>query len=265
MVYVLGKLKKLKDSLGQFVYPITVAKAVYVSDTKNLETKLSEIEAAVGTGTGGTDTYNKYSGKSIICFGDSITEGSGTGESTARYPYYLGQKLSATVTNKGSSGADTNRLRCIVVGGTSNGGFTYTAPDYTNIDAVTLMIGHNQSVGSSTINDISSISDFNLYPDTFYGNICRSIEYILSQKSTIKIYLLAPIQSTNSVYINNTAAATTAMIEIGKKYALPVINLQHTSGLHFRNLSMWTTDGTHPNVEGSKMIAEVTARQMLSY
>lgn len=264
---MLAKLKKLKDNIDQYIFPITVAKAVYVSESKNLETKLSEIDSAIasGSGGGGTDSYMKYSGKNVMCFGDSITEGTGSGTSTARYPYYLAQKLNATIMNKGSSGADTNRLRCIIVGGTSSGGFTYTAPDFTNIDVCTIKIGHNQSVGSSTINDISGISDFNLYPDTFYGNICRSIEYILSQKPSMRIYLFTPIQSTNSVYINNTAAATTAIKAIGQKYALPVIDLQNTSGLHFRNLTLFTTDGTHPNVEGSKMIAEVVARQMLSY
>ncbi|WP_158082354.1 SGNH/GDSL hydrolase family protein [Paenibacillus ferrarius] len=207
-------------------------------------------------------TYSKYIGKKLYCFGDSITQSVGA---TNNYPTYVATKLNVTMTNFGSSGADNNRLRCIVCGGTSSGGLTFTAPDFSNIDIVTLTIGHNGGVGSSTINDISGITDFNLYPDTFYGNVCRSIEYILNQNQNIRIYLLTPIQSLNSTYITSTAAATTAIKVIGSKYALPVIDLQNTSGLHFRNISLFTSDGTHPNPSGAQRIAEVVYRQMLSY
>jgi lysophospholipase L1-like esterase len=219
-------------------------------------------------GSGSADTsYMKYVGKKVYCFGDSITQlvsGSYPDRSN-NYPYHLQTKLGANITNHGSSGADHNRLRVIVCGGTSNGGLTFTVPSYTNVDVVTLTIGHNGGVGTSTISDISGISDFNLYPDTYYGNVCRSIEFILNQKQDIKIYLLTPIQSLNSGYATSTAAATTALKTIGSKYALPVIDLQNTSGLHFRNLSLYTSDGTHPTPNGAKMIAEIVFRQMLSY
>lgn len=214
------------------------------------------------TSNGSDPSYMKYNGKKVISLGDSITQSVGA---TNNYPTHLATKLNATVTNLGSSGADHNRLRCIACGGTSNGGITYTAPDYSTVDAVTLTIGHNGGVGSSTIADISGITDFNLYPDTYYGNVCRSIEYILSQNQNIRIYLLTPIQSLNASYINNTAAATTAIKVIGAKYALPVIDLQNTSGLHFRNINLFTGDGTHPNPAGAQKIAEVVFRQMLSY
>ncbi|UKS30162.1 SGNH/GDSL hydrolase family protein [Paenibacillus sp. HWE-109] len=207
-------------------------------------------------------SYMKYSGKRVFCFGDSITQSVGAANN---YPTHLSTKLNANVTNFGSSGGDHNRFRCIVCGGTSNGGLTFTAPDFTIADVVTLTIGHNGGVGSSTMNDISGINDFNLYPDTYYGNFCRSIEYILNQNQNVKIYLMTPIQSLNASYITNTAASTTAIKIIGAKYALPVIDLQNTSGLNFRNLSLFTGDGTHPNPTGALKIAEVVYRQMLSY
>lgn len=214
-------------------------------------------------GAGGSDpAYMKYGGKKGASFGDSITQSVGA---TNNYPTHLATKLNATITNYGSSGADHNRVRCIVCGGTSNGGLTFTAPDFTPLDFVTLTMGHNGGVGSSTINDISGISDFNLYPDTYYGNFCRSIEYILNKNQNVRIYLLTPIQSLNASYINNTAAATTAIKVIGAKYALPVIDLQNTSGLNFRNLNLFTGDGTHPIPSGALKIAEVVFRQMLSY
>lgn len=212
-------------------------------------------------GSGSTDSY--LSSKKIYCFGDSITQGP---TPTTSYPYYLGQQLGSTVTNYGSSGADTNRFRCIICGGTSNGGLTYTAPDFTLTDICTLSIGHNQSVGTSTMSDISGISDYNLYPDTFYGNICRSIEYILNHNSSVKLYLMTPIQSLNSVYISNTAGATTAIKNIGNYYALPVIDLHNTSGLNPMNLGALTSDGTHPlGTTHQNYLAPRIARQMLAY
>lgn len=214
-------------------------------------------------GSGGTEfyPYNKWDRKSLICHGDSITQGS----SQNNYPLFIGQKLRMNVVNKGSSGADHNRFMAIACGVTSATGTTYEEPNYFQTDAVTLTIGHNGGVGTSTIADINGITDFNLYPNTYYGNFCRVIEHILWRKSSIKIYLLTPIQSLNAGYIGTTAASTTAIYEIGKKYALPVINLQHTSGLHFRNLALHTDDGTHPNATGNQMIAEVVARGMLAY
>lgn len=215
----------------------------------------------VGTVGPADTTYMKYSGKRLYCFGDSITNNS----PTFNYPTYLATKLNVTMTNFGSSGADHNRFRCIVCGGTSSGGFTFTAPDYTLADVVTLTIGHNAGVGSSTMNDIAGITDFNLYPDTYYGNFCRSIEFIQSHNPNVPIYLLTPIQSLNASYIVNTAAATTAIKAIGAKYAIPVIDLQNTSGLHFRNLNTFTSDGIHPIATGAQKIAEIVFRQMLSY
>lgn len=50
---MLGKLKKIKDGLGNYIYPITVSSAVYVDDTTTLETKLSQISSIGGGGVVG--------------------------------------------------------------------------------------------------------------------------------------------------------------------------------------------------------------------
>lgn len=55
---MLGKLKKIKDGLGKFIYPITVSEAVFVESDKTLKTKLTEVDsklAKVSTGNGGTN------------------------------------------------------------------------------------------------------------------------------------------------------------------------------------------------------------------
>jgi lysophospholipase L1-like esterase len=42
-----GKLKKLKDNNGQYVYPVSVSDGVYVDSTKTLKTKLQEIDQSL--------------------------------------------------------------------------------------------------------------------------------------------------------------------------------------------------------------------------
>lgn len=239
----------------------TVLERLGISASNNLT--IDGVER-IPAGGGGTDaTFMKYSGKKMYCFGDSTTN-SGNPVNVNNYPTHLAAKLGATITNYGSSGADHNRFRCIVCGGTSNGGLTFTAPNYTGVDVVTLTIGHNSGPGASTISDISG-SDFNLYPDTFYGNFGRCIEYIYNQNRNIRVYLLTPIQSTNGTNGPNSNSATPAIKALGEKYALPVVDLHNISGLNFRSLAFYTTDGTHPNEEGAQKIADVLYRQMLSY
>jgi len=53
-----GKLKKLKSSNNEYAYPVTVSEGVFVDSSKNLKTKLSEMDAAIinaGSGSGGTN------------------------------------------------------------------------------------------------------------------------------------------------------------------------------------------------------------------
>lgn len=51
-----GKLKKLKDSNNQYVYPVSVSEAVFVDANKTLKTKLSEMETAISNASSGGQT-----------------------------------------------------------------------------------------------------------------------------------------------------------------------------------------------------------------
>lgn len=52
---MLGKLKKIKDNLSNYIYPITVSEAVYVNETKNLKTKLEEMDSAISNAGANTN------------------------------------------------------------------------------------------------------------------------------------------------------------------------------------------------------------------
>lgn len=53
MIFLEGRLKKLKSNSNEYAYPITVSEAVFVDSNKNLKTKLTELEASIQSGSGG--------------------------------------------------------------------------------------------------------------------------------------------------------------------------------------------------------------------
>lgn len=53
------------------------------------------------------------------------------------------------------------------------------------------------------------------------------------------------------------------VIEMGREFNLPVIDLYNESGINESNLSIYTYDGLHPNNEGYKKIAETLLREIV--
>lgn len=51
-----GKIKKLKNNDNQYAYPVTVSEAVFVDSSKNLKTKLSEMETAIANAGSGSES-----------------------------------------------------------------------------------------------------------------------------------------------------------------------------------------------------------------
>lgn len=217
------------------------------------------------TVSGSTSTTNKYAGKKCLWLGDSIcyVDGSRDGSAGAggTIPQLVCNELGMTLTNKASSGGNSDRMRKILQGGDN-----YTAIDCSNFDYVFIKIGHNcdsiaeglsnTSEVTSSINDVpidsTSFSDF---PTTYHGNVASCIEYILSHNPKCNIFLVTSIWSNVSRYINTTPKATTAIKELGEFYGLPVIDLHCESGISRKNANTYTYDGTHPNTEGIRRLA----------
>jgi lysophospholipase L1-like esterase len=201
----------------------------------------------------------KYYQKSIFFFGDSITSGVGS-TTTGGYVNVAQGKLGCFATNKGSSGSDTYRLRCIVGGGTT-GGITYTAQDTSNAAACTIMIGTNQGPGTSTLADITGNTDFNTYPNSFYGNIGFCIEYFFSKNINTRVYLITPPQRTSG----NMKDVADALKSIGAYYSIPVIDVNACAGINPKNMSVLMPDGTHPNDSGHTIIGQFVANQLNAF
>lgn len=199
-------------------------------------------------------TPQHYDGH-IRTFGDSITSGG--------YPKHIGNILKCKITNHGSSGSNTNRLRDIIMGTD-----TYTKPDYSNTTAVTIMIGHNEGItGSLDDYTLEEGQTFLDYPTTGYGNIGKSIEFIQQENPNIKIYMCT-LHKTDRLGAgeneNGTSKVASEKIkEIARHYGLPLIDVYSECGIGWHNYKKYASDGTHPNEAGHKLIGEYIGYQML--
>ena len=211
------------------------------------------------------DTYNpnrpyfqdKYYDKKIFTFGDSITSGSGG----YTYSEQMAKVLGAYVKNYGSSGARADRMFNIISG---NG---YPVKDYSDVSAVTLMIGHNERQGTETLDSsgIKNIQNYTNYPNTFYGYICKSIEYIWEQNPNIRIYMCS-LHHTTLEDGQRSELCYSALKEIAQWYSLPFIDLTYELGIGRHNLSTYSEDGVHltKGDVGYTIMGNFIASQMLA-
>ena len=238
------------DSETNILLPTTLASGVYFYDGQNLQQKLDN--GALGSG-GGTSSYsvipNKWQGKNIHTFGDSITAGG--------YPSYIKSTLGAYVTNHGSSGGTYDRDFTIIQN-----------TDLTGADAITLMTGHNGgpreiTLETSGLKDVTDINDYASYPTNYYGGIGKIVEYVRKTYPNVKIYLLG---------LHYTKRGTTskdcqrALKEIGDYYSIPFIDVYANCGISETNIDTYSSDGTHLDLldkKGNKLLGECIAYQMM--
>lgn len=227
----------------KMIYPITVAEAIYFNDGKTLVDKINN-----NSGSSSTSTVipNKWRYKNIYCFGDSITAGG--------YPANIAKVLGAYVTNKGSSGGTYARDWNII-----------QQTDLSYADAVTFMTGHNSGAGDMTLEtsgllDIADPSDFNSYPDNYYGGLGKLINYVRTTYPNTKIYLLGLHYTLRG---NTSKDCQRALKEIGDYYSVPFIDVYANCGICKTNLSVYSSDGTHLNSDGNALLGECIAYQMM--
>jgi lysophospholipase L1-like esterase len=191
----------------------------------------------------------RWSGSWGMFFGDSVTDGQ-TGSKNRMVGLVSTAVGLSRYTNYASSGSDTTRLYQIVTG-------TYTTPfnvvpDYLSYDVLVLMVGHNADATVGTIADCEGVAQ----PNTFYGNISKSIDFILGINPNIKIYL------SNVHYTDRQAGAgtnskniDTRINEICEFYSLSKIDVFRNSGINKKNIATYLLDGTHPNPNGEVLLA----------
>lgn len=236
------------DTQTEVVLPISTASSIYFSDGQTLQAKYNNGDLG-GSSTTSTVIPNKWQGKKIYCFGDSITGGG--------YPITIGELLGAYVVNKGSAGGTYARDYDIITG-----------TDLTGVDAITIMTGHNAGPGSTTLEnsgllDVADTTDYSSFPNNYYGGIGKIIEYVRHTYPNIKIYLLG---------LHYTARGTgpkdcqRALKEIGNYYSVPFIDVRANCGIGVTNIGVYSSDGIHLDLldgKGNQLLGECIAYQMM--
>ena len=67
---------------------------------------------------------------------------------------------------------------------------------------------------------------------------------------------------TNGITLREYAQS---IIDAGKKYGIPVVDLYSVSGIGVNNISEMTNDGLHPNEIGQKRIANIVLSEIMKY
>lgn len=239
------------------ISPITMADCVYIGDGTNSTVK-DKLDLLSQGGS------NKYAGKKALWLGDSISVAS-----NPTYPKYVCDKLGMILTNKASSGGNANRMRDILQGGNTDGTEYQAIENISQFDYVFIMIGHNCDILTNTGETINKIptdsTPYTDYPTGYYAPVGSCIEYIWGNNRDCKIFLITPIQSTNSRYAETTPKAQHALKEIGNFYSIPVIDAYAECGICKKNIGIYTDDTIHPNNSGVIKLGEYIVNYLLHH
>jgi len=185
---------------------------------------------------------SQWADKNGVTFGDSITYYDGivyaathveSGTECIGYQSYMRSEMGCIVDNQGYSGATTRQIYETKI-------FGY---DFSDTDFVVLTSGandHRKAVALGAVGAVGAVFDL----ATFAGAFQTAIEYILTQKPAVQIYLITPIKgwfhesATEEVpgpynsemiisldYVNIIKA-------LGNLYSLPVLDWYNISGIN---------------------------------
>jgi lysophospholipase L1-like esterase len=213
---------------------------------------------------------SKWKNKKWVTLGDSITW-----YDKQAYAYWVGHESEmavgyqsivntkvnsfAEILNKAASGT------AMTDNGNANAGVKLgKTVNYALYDLVTIAHGTNDFKLDQPIGTLGAMGDTAFNLATFYGAYRSLVEYILTQKPTIKLVLFTPLQRNNGGYdVNFVNPAGHKLIDyvdafkaIGILYGLPVLDLYANSEFNKFTLGTYTYDGLHPNNVGYKVIGD---------
>lgn len=234
--------------------------------------KNSEDIAQIGAVLNG---MSRWSGKKALFLGDSITIGSwnnpdsGWENMDTPFPYWVGTILDMTIVNYGIGGTHVSGAYNSTDGSQASNSFTnrYSQMD-SDADLIVVMGGtndwhpsHTDTAIFGTIEDTTDIS--------FFGALNVLCSGLVKKYLGKQIVFMTPIANSNQS-ANPTTGKTLreyseAIKNVCSKFSIPVIDCNAESPLHMNVVdfqAQYSSDGTHPNKEGQKMLGEFVARRL---
>lgn len=239
-VEVNGKRLTVKnDFTGYLVDNFTSSKTIVTSPLTTEDKVNSLIESKLKNDSDwGKMTWNVE--------GDSLTEINY--QSTKFYHQYVKDWLGIPlVNNYGVSGSTLNAV------------YSRRANMNKNADIITVWIGTNDAKNSTPIGTINDNTT-----STFYGTLNLMSDFLLNTFPNKRVGFITLHIPAGTYYQDpNTAGHSTedyadAMIAVGRKYSIPVLDLYHEGGFTLKNPtqnSLLATDGLHLNALGHERVA----------
>jgi lysophospholipase L1-like esterase len=192
-----------------------------------------------------------YDNTKWVCVGDSLTAENAM--TTKRYFDYIAEELGFNVVNMGVSGTGYKKQE-----ETTNAFYQRISNVPTDADVVTIFgSGNDESLPLGTVTDTGT--------GTVCGCINKTLDNYYVKLPTTPIGLITPTpwEYRPPTNVGNTMdLIANAIIDIGKRRSVPVLDLYHSSGLRpwdatFKTLA-YSKDGgggVHPDEKGHEIIA----------
>lgn len=222
------------------------------------------IEAVAGSG----GTANRYSGKTLMTFGDSITDHSST---VFTYPPIVADYFGMTLFDPAMSGSRVRSCFYSRPSLASNANILashlITIAHGTNDFKLETPLGGITDIPTAraTLDDATYNSTTNT-TGTFCADYKGVIESILTINPNARIMLITPIRRTQTPGEGANSLGHTlldyvnAIKDIANLYSLPILDNHSSSGFNLKTIPTWTSDGLHPtewaqtNVMAQKII-----------
>ena len=217
---------------------------------------------------------SKFDGEKLLIFGDGISYGNGASKlGTTSYASILKHEYGFTVQNNSINEATVGNYGDSLC--TNKSILTQISQCSLNDRCKYAIIFAGTEDWKQAKGDIGKINDFG--DTTFYGAMNKSIRLLFDYVPGIKILLVTPLfrsrqdpgdnmncddYPVNYIYLKEYSDA---IINIGKKYHLPVLDLFNNCCINKYNSSYYLADGLYPNDIGHKLIADQIFNCMNTY
>ena len=216
-------------------------------------------------GAPGRDSATAPTDRGDWCtYGDSITA------ANLYQPHVRGIVGFDATVNRGIS------ARTMADGTTSGAGTVTTVQantDHALYSVVTIAAGTNDFTRHVPLGTLGNANSTSFDRNTFYGAYRIALNHILANSPETQVIIFTPLKRTTSPYddvgVNSNGNTlkdyADAVKNLGKLYAIPVVDWYGESGFNKVTIPSLTGDGLHPNTNGYKKLGRYTGHKINSF